>query len=93
MSALQQKLKDSCGYYFVEKSKQPSLIQKLKRQESNLHFLNYKEVQNWDTDALVEYVESIRNTPVKKDDELKELQKRGLASSGAPFDFLSERYL
>jgi len=79
MNALQQKFEGiHAAITFVEKNqKQPSLIQKLKtpREQFALSELQ-KEVQNWDTDALVEHVESIRNTLRKKDDELKELREK-----------------
>ena len=79
MNALQQKFERiHAAITFVEKNqKQPSLIQKLKtpREQFALSELQ-KEVQNWDTDALVEHVESIRNTLRKKDDELKELREK-----------------
>ena len=79
MNALQQKFEGiHAAITFVEKNqKQPSLIQKLKtpREQFALSELQ-KEVQNWDTDALVELVESIRNTLRKKDDELKELREK-----------------
>ena len=79
MNALQQKFEGiHAAITFVEKNqKQQSLIQKLKtpREQFALSELQ-KEVQNWDTDALVEHVESIRNTLRKKDDELKELREK-----------------
>ena len=79
INALQQKFEGiHAAITFVEKNqKQPSLIQKLKtpREQFALSELQ-KEVQNWDTDALVEHVESIRNTLRKKDDELKELREK-----------------
>ena len=79
MNALQQKFEGiHAAITFVEKNqKQPSLIQKLKtpKEQFTLSELQ-KEVQNWDTDALVEHVESIRNTLRKKDDELKELREK-----------------
>ena len=79
INALQQKFEGiHAAITFVEKNqKQPSLIQKLKtpREQFALSELQ-KEVQNWDTDALVELVESIRNTLRKKDDELKELREK-----------------
>ena len=79
INALQQKFEGiHAAITFVEKNqKQPSLIQKLKtpREQFALSELQ-KEVQNWGTDALVEHVESIRNTLRKKDDELKELREK-----------------
>ena len=79
INALQQKFEGiHAAITFVEiNQKQPSLIQKLKtpREQFALSELQ-KEVQNWDTDALVEHVESIRNTLRKKDDELKELREK-----------------
>ena len=79
INALQQKFEGiHAAITFVEKNqKQPSLIQKLKtpREQFALSELQ-KEVQKWDTDELVEHVESIRNTLRKKDDELKELREK-----------------
>ena len=91
MNALQQKFEGiHAAITFVEKNqKQPSLIQKLKtpREQFALSELQ-KEVQNWDTDALVEHVESIRNTLRKKDDELKELrEKEALLRKWSVLDF------
>lgn len=91
MNALQQKFEGiHAAIAFVEKNqKQPSLIQKLKtpREQFALSELQ-KEVQNWDTDALVEHVESIRNTLRKKDDELKELrEKEALLRKWSALDF------
>lgn len=91
MNALQQKFEGiHAAITFVEKNqKQPSLIQKLKtpREQFALSELQ-KEVQNWDTDALVEHVESIRNTLRKKDDELKELrEKEVLLRTWSALDF------
>ena len=91
MNALQQKFEGiHAAITFVEKNqKQPSLIQKLKtpREQFALSELQ-KEVQNWDTDALVELVESIRNTLRKKDDELKELrEKEALLRKWSALDF------
>ena len=91
MNALQQKFEGiHAAITFVEKNqKQPSLIQKLKtpREQFALSELQ-KEVQNWDTDALVEHVESIRNTLRKKDDELKELrEKESLLRKWSALDF------
>lgn len=91
MNALQQKFEGiHAAITFVEKNqKQPSLIQKLKtpREQFALSELQ-KEVQKWDTDALVEYVESIRNTLRKKDDELKELrEKEALLRKWSALDF------
>jgi len=91
MNALQQKFEGiHAAITFVEKNqKQPSLIQKLKtpREQFALSELQ-KEVQNWDTDALVEHVESIRNTLRKKDDELKELrEKEALLRKRSALDF------
>ena len=91
MNALQQKFEGiHAAITFVEKNqKQPSLIQKLKtpREQFALSELQ-KEVQNWDTDALVEHVESIRNTLRKKDDELKELrEKETLLRKWSALDF------
>lgn len=91
MNALQQKFEGiHAAITFVEKNqKQPSLIQKLKtpREQFALSELQ-KEVQNWDTDALVEHVESIRNTLRKKDDELKELrEKEALLRKWSALDF------
>ena len=91
INALQQKFEGiHAAITFVEKNqKQPSLIQKLKtpREQFALSELQ-KEVQNWDTDALVEHVESIRNTLRKKDDELKELrEKETLLRKWSALDF------
>ena len=91
MNALQQKFEGiHAAITFVEKNqKQPSLIQKLKtpKEQFTLSELQ-KEVQNWDTDALVEHVESIRNTLRKKDDELKELrEKESLLRKWSALDF------
>lgn len=91
MNALQQKFEGiHAAITFVEKNqKQPSLIQKLKtpKEQFTLSELQ-KEVQNWDTDALVEHVESIRNTLRKKDDELKELrEKEALLRKWSALDF------
>ena len=91
INALQQKFEGiHAAITFVEKNqKQPSLIQKLKtpREQFALSELQ-KEVQNWDTDALVEHVESIRNTLRKKDDELKELrEKEALLRKWSVLDF------
>ena len=91
MNTLQQKFEGiHAAIAFVEKNqKQPSLIQKLKmpREQFALSELQ-KEVQNWDTDALVEHVESIRNTLRKKDDELKELrEKEALLRKWSALDF------
>ena len=91
MNALQQKFEGiHAAITFVEKNqKQPSLIQKLKtpREQFALSELQ-KEVQNWDTDALVEHVESIRNTLRKKDDELKDLrEKEALLRKWSALDF------
>lgn len=91
MNALQQKFEGiHAAITFVQKNqKQPSLIQKLKtpREQFALSELQ-KEVQNWDTDALVEHVESIRNTLRKKDDELKELrEKEALLRKWSALDF------
>lgn len=91
MNALQQKFEGiHAAITFVEKNqKQPSLIQKLKtpREQFALSELQ-KEVQKWDTDALVEHVESIRNTLRKKDDELKELrEKEALLRKWSALDF------
>ena len=91
MNALQQKFEGiHAAITFVEKNqKQPSLIQKLKtpKEQFTLSELQ-KEVQNWDTDALVEHVESIRNTLRKKDDELKELrEKEALLRKWSVLDF------
>ena len=91
INALQQKFEGiHAAITFVEKNqKQPSLIQKLKtpREQFALSELQ-KEVQNWDTDALVEHVESIRNTLRKKDDELKELrEKEALLRKWSALDF------
>lgn len=91
MNALQQRFEGiHAAITFVEKNqKQPSLIQKLKtpREQFALSELQ-KEVQNWDTDALVEHVESIRNTLRKKDDELKELrEKEALLRKWSALDF------
>ena len=91
MNALQQKFEGiHAAITFVEKNqKQPSLIQKLKtpREQFALSELQ-KEVQNWDTDGLVEHVESIRNTLRKKDDELKELrEKEALLRKWSALDF------
>ena len=91
INALQQKFEGiHAAITFVEKNqKQPSLIQKLKtpREQFALSELQ-KEVQKWDTDALVEYVESIRNTLRKKDDELKELrEKEALLRKWSALDF------
>ena len=91
MNALQQKFEGiHAAITFVEKNqKQPSLIQKLKtpREQFALSELQ-KEVQKWDTDELVEHVESIRNTLRKKDDELKELrEKEALLRKWSALDF------
>ena len=91
MNALQQKFEGiHAAITFVEKNqKQPSLIQKLKtpKEQFTLSELQ-KEVQNWDTDALVEHVESIRNTLRKNDDELKELrEKEALLRKWSALDF------
>ena len=91
INALQQKFEGiHAAITFVEKNqKQPSLIQKLKtpREQFALSELQ-KEVQNWDTDGLVEHVESIRNTLRKKDDELKELrEKEALLRKWSALDF------
>ena len=91
INALQQKFEEiHAAITFVEKNqKQPSLIQKLKtpREQFALSELQ-KEVQNWDTDGLVEHVESIRNTLRKKDDELKELrEKEALLRKWSALDF------
>ena len=91
INALQQKFEGiHAAITFVEKNqKQPSLIQKLKtpREQFALSELQ-KEVQNWDTDALVEHVESIRNTLRKKDEELKELrEKEALLRKWSALDF------
>ena len=91
MNALQQKFEGiHAAITFVEKNqKQPSLIQKLKtpREQFALSELQ-KEVQKWDTDSLVEHVESIRNTLRKKDDELKELrEKEALLRKWSVLDF------
>ena len=91
INALQQKFEGiHAAITFVEKNqKQPSLIQKLKtpREQFALSELQ-KEVQNWDTDALVDHVESIRNTLRKKDDELKELrEKEALLRKWSALDF------
>ena len=91
MNALQQKFEGiHAAITFVEKNqKQPSLIQKLKtaREQFTLSELQ-KEVQKWDTDALVEHVESIRNTLRKKDEELKELrEKEALLRKWSALDF------
>lgn len=91
MNALQQKFEGiHAAITFVEKNqKQPSLIQKLKtpREQFTLSELQ-QEVKQWDTDALVEDVESIRNTLRKKDDELKELrEKEALLRKWSALDF------
>ena len=91
MNALQQKFEGiHAAITFVEKNqKQPSLIQKLKtpREQFALSELQ-KEVQKWDTDSLVEHVESIRNTLRKEDDELKELrEKEALLRKWSVLDF------
>lgn len=91
INALQQRFEGiHAAITFVEKNqKQPSLIQKLKtpREQFALSELQ-KEVQKWDTDALVEHVESIRNTLRKKDDELKELrEKEALLRKWSALDF------
>ena len=91
INALQQKFEGiHAAITFVEKNqKQPSLIQKLKtpREQFALSELQ-KEVQKWDTDALVDRVESIRNTLRKKDDELKELrEKEALLRKWSALDF------
>ena len=91
MNALQQKFEGiHAAITFVEKNqKQPSLFQKLKtaREQFTLSELQ-KEVQKWDTDALVEHVESIRNTLRKKDEELKELrEKEALLRKWSALDF------
>ena len=91
INALQQKFEGiHAAITFVEKNqKQPSLIQKLKtpREQFALSELQ-KEVQKWDTDALVDHVESIRNTLRKKDDELKELrEKEALLRKWSALDF------
>ena len=91
INALQQKFEGiHAAITFVEKNqKQPSLIQKLKtpREQFALSELQ-KEVQKWDTDSLVEHVESIRNTLRKKDDELKELrEKEALLRKWSVLDF------
>ena len=91
MNALQQKFEGiHAAITFVEKNqKQPSLIQKLKtpKEQFTLSELQ-KEVQSWDADALVEHVESIRNTLRKKDDELKELrEKEALLRKWSVLDF------
>ena len=91
INALQQKFEGiHAAITFVEKNqKQPSLIQKLKtpREQFALSELQ-KEVQKWDTDALVDHVESIRNTLRKKDDELKELrEKETLLRKWSALDF------
>ena len=91
MNALQQKFEGiHAAITFVEKNqKQPSLIQKLKTPKEQFALSELqKEVQNWDTDALVEHVESIRNTLRKKDDELKELrEKEALLRKWSALDF------
>ena len=91
INALQQKFEGiHAAITFVEKNqKQPSLIQKLKtpREQFALSELQ-KEVQKWGTDALVDHVESIRNTLRKKDDELKELrEKEALLRKWSALDF------
>lgn len=91
INALQQKFEGiHAAITFVEKNqKQPSLIQKLKtpREQFALSELQ-KEVQKWDTDSLVEHVESIRNTLRKEDDELKELrEKEALLRKWSVLDF------
>ena len=91
MNALQQKFEGiHAAITFVEKNqKQPSLIQKLKtpKEQFTLSELQ-KEVQNWDTDALVEHVESIRTTLRKKDEKLKELrEKEALLRKWSVLDF------
>ena len=91
INALQQKFEGiHAAITFVEKNqKQPSLIQKLKtpKEQFTLSELQ-KEVQSWDADALVEHVESIRNTLRKKDDELKELrEKEALLRKWSALDF------
>ena len=91
INALQQKFEGiHAAITFVEKNqKQPSLIQKLKTPKEQFALSELqKEVQNWDTDALVEHVESIRNTLRKKDDELKELrEKEALLRKWSALDF------
>ena len=91
INTLQQKFEGiHAAITFVEKNqKQPSLIQKLKtpKEQFTLSELQ-QEVQKWDTDALVEHVESIRNTLRKKDDELKELrEKEALLRKWSALDF------
>ena len=91
INALQQKFEGiHAAITFVEKNqKQPSLIQKLKtpKEQFTLSELQ-QEVKNWDTDALVKHVESIRNTLRKKDDELKELrEKEALLRKWSALDF------
>lgn len=91
INALQQKFEGiHAAITFVEQNqKQPSLIQKLKtpKEQFTLSELQ-QEVQKWDTDALVEHVESIRNTLRKKDDELKELrEKEALLRKWSALDF------
>lgn len=91
LNALQQKFEGiHAAITFVEKNqKQPSLIQKLKtpKEQFTLSELQ-QEVQKWDTDALVEHVESIRTTLRKKDEELKELrEKEALLRKWSVLDF------
>ena len=91
INALQQKFEGiHAAITFVEKNqKQPSLIQKLKtpKEQFTLSELQ-QEVQKWDTDALVEHVESIRTTLRKKDEELKELrEKEALLRKWSVLDF------
>ena len=91
INALQQKFEGiHAAITFVEKNqKQPSLIQKLKTPKEQFTLSELQnEVQSWDTDALVEHVESIRNTLRKKDDELKELrEKEALLRKWSALDF------
>ena len=91
INALQQKFEGiHAAITFVQKNqKQPSLIQKLKTPKEQFTLSELQnEVQSWDTDALVEHVESIRNTLRKKDDELKELrEKEALLRKWSALDF------
>ena len=91
ITALQQQFdRLNTDIAFVERNqKQPSMFKKLRTKKEQFTLVELQqEVASYDTDQLVEHVESIRAALRKKDEELKELkEKETLLRKWSALDF------
>lgn len=91
ITALQQQFdRLNTAIAFVERNqKQPSMFKKLRTKKEQFTLVELQqEVASYDTDQLVEHVESIRAALRKKDEELKELkEKETLLRKWSALDF------